>query len=86
LDPAEEKGEIDAFVATGEVADPPGPLVVMAVTLLAADAAARFFRRRCRVITTARESPKRPRTLGRGLKPGNRYRSWSTLKVAIAKA
>jgi uncharacterized protein (UPF0548 family) len=80
------KGEIDAFVATGEIADPSGPLVVMAVILLAADAAARFFRRRCRLITTARESPKTPWTLGRGTKPGNRYRSWSNLNLAIAKA
>jgi hypothetical protein len=72
LDPAEEKGEIDAFVATGEVTDPSGPLVVMAVILLIADPAARFFRWRRRVITTARESPKRPRTCDKGTKPGKR--------------
>ena len=53
LDPANREGEIDTLVATGEIADAPGPLVVEGAMLLAADAAARFFRRRCRVMTTA---------------------------------
>jgi hypothetical protein len=72
MHPAKWKGEIDAFVAAGEIADPSRPLVVMAAILLAAAAAESFFRRRCKVITTAQRSPKTPRIVGRGAKPGNR--------------
>jgi hypothetical protein len=86
LDPAQGEDEIDTFVPTREIAHASRPFVVVAAIPLAADAAHRFFRRRWRVISTARGSPKIPRTLGRGTKPGNRKRSWSSLNFAIAKA
>src|SRR5258708_5130937 len=61
-----------AFVATGEIADMPGSLIVIAVIGATANAANRFFSRRCKEITTASGSPKRPRIVARGVKPGNR--------------
>ena len=86
LDPPQEKLEIDPFVSAREIADASSPLVVMAAIDRAADTADRFFLRRLRVMTTARGSPNSPRTLGSGTKPGIRYRSSSSLNLAIAKA
>src|SRR5438874_2823489 len=86
LDPAQKKVEIDTFVPAGEIAHASSPLVVVAAIHRPADAAGRFFRRRWRVMTTAKGLPKTPRTLGRGTKPGKRYRSWRSLNFAIAKA
>src|SRR5262249_37980697 len=71
-DPANLEVEIDPLVATGQVADAAGPLVVVRAESLSADATERFFRRRRRVMTTAKGSPKIPRTLGWGIKPGKR--------------
>jgi len=42
-----------------------------------ATAAERFFERRSRVMTRAFGSPKTPRTVGRGQKPGKAYASHS---------
>jgi hypothetical protein len=53
LDPAQEVVEIDALVATGEIADAPRPLVVARPRRLATDVANHFFRRRRRERTTA---------------------------------
>jgi hypothetical protein len=72
LDAAKLEDEVDAFVATGEVADAARPLVVMTAVHLPTDAAQSFFRRRRRVRSTAAGSPKTPRTRGRGTKPGKR--------------
>ena len=74
-DPANLEEEVDAFVATREIADPPWPLVVIRVMDFSTGPAGCFFRQRLRVISTAWESPKMPRSLGIGTKPGNRYRS-----------
>jgi hypothetical protein len=72
VDSAQRKVEIDTFVPAGEIAHASSPLVVVAAIHRAADAADRFFRRRWRLMTTAKGSPKTPRTLGRGTKPGKR--------------
>src|SRR5262245_56760749 len=72
LDPAPRVGEVDPLVATREIPGTSGSLVVVGPRHLATDAARRFFRRRWRVMTTTRGSPKTPRTRGRGTKPGNR--------------
>src|SRR5262249_42172382 len=64
LDPAPRVDEIDALVATGEVAGTPESLVVIGAIHLPADTASRFFRRRRRVMSTAKGSPKTPRTRG----------------------
>ena len=60
------------LVATGEIPGTPGSLVVVGPMYLPANAAHRFFRRRRKVMSTAKGSPKTPRTLGCGTKPGNR--------------
>jgi hypothetical protein len=85
-DSAHGEDEVNVFIATGEITDASRPLVVVAAIHRATDATNRFFRRRCKAISTALGSPKIPRTLGRGTKPGNRYRSWSRLNLAIAKS
>jgi hypothetical protein len=72
MDSAGLEVEIDPFVATGQIAGTAWSLVVVGAGGLSADAAERFFRRRWSVITTARGSPKMPRTVGRGTKPGKR--------------
>ena len=85
-DSAKAVSEVDPLVATGEVADAAGPLVVEGPVGLTTDIANRFFRRRLRVMTTAWGSPKRPRMRAWGTNPGNRYRSWRSLNLAIARA
>src|SRR5262249_13732484 len=72
LDPAQGVGEVDTFVATGEVASAAGALVVGGPRNLPAGTTGRFFRLRRRAMRTARGSPKTPWTLGWGTKPGNR--------------
>jgi hypothetical protein len=72
MNPAGLEVEVDPLVATGQVADTAWALVVIGAEGLSTDPAVRFFRRRRRVMTTARGSPKMPRTLGRGMKPGKR--------------
>jgi hypothetical protein len=72
MDPACREGKVDAPVATRQIADAAWPLVVVDAEGLSADPAERFFRRRCSEMTTARGSPKTPRSLARGTKPGKR--------------
>lgn len=72
LHPTNMEVEIDSFVSTGKVADLPRPLIVEGGRDLPTNAARRFFPRRWRVTTTARGSPKSPRTVAKGSNPGNR--------------
>src|SRR5262249_45937004 len=67
--------QVDAGVATGQVADPAPLAVVEGATGLAAGSAGRFFRWRRKDTMRALGSPKMPRTRGSGRKPGNRYAS-----------
>jgi hypothetical protein len=60
-------------VAARKVAHPADLAVVPAHLNLTATAASRFFERRLSVITRAFGSPKMPRTVGSGRKPGNEY-------------
>jgi hypothetical protein len=71
IDPTNRELEIDSAVAAGEVAHAARPLIVDAAMRGPADPAASFFRRRRSVMTTARGSPKIPRTPAKGTKPGN---------------
>ena len=71
IDPANRELEIDSAVAAGEIAHAARPLIVEAAIHRPAHPAARFFRRRRSVMTTARGSPKIPRTPAKGAKPGN---------------
>lgn len=64
--------EVDAPVASGEVANAPELAVVPAPVEGATAATAGFFVRRSRVTMRARGSPKRPRTIERGWKPEKR--------------
>ena len=72
IDPANRELEIDPPVAARDVAHAARPLVVEGARSAPADPAARFFRRRRSVMTTAHGSPKTPRTPASGTKPGNR--------------
>jgi hypothetical protein len=61
-----------------------GPSVVLAHLHVTAAPARRFFDRRSSVITRAFGSPKTPRTVGCGRKPGNQYASHSRrLRFAV---
>src|SRR5262245_61743503 len=69
--------QVDARVATGEIADTPHAPIIppeMHTTAIAAD---RFFERRIRAIMRAFASPNKPRTLVCGRKPWKAYSSWS---------
>ena len=67
--------EINAGVAARQVAHPPAFAVVPARMRFTAGATDCFFTRRLRVMTRAFGSPKTPRTVGSGWKPGNLYDS-----------
>ncbi len=69
--------QIDARVATREIANAPRASVVPARLGSTTAAADVFFERRTRVMTRAFGSPKTPRTVGCGRKPGNAYASHS---------
>src|SRR5262249_61425987 len=71
IDPANRELERGSAVAAGEVAHAARPLIVEAAMRGPTDPAAGFFRRRRSVMTTARGSPKIPRTPAEGTKPGN---------------
>ena len=62
-------------VAAGQIAHAPAFAVVPARVFLAAGATDCFFTRRLRVMTRAFGSPKTPRTVGSGRKPGKAYDS-----------
>src|SRR5262244_1305986 len=78
--------QIDPRVAAGEVAHPPHLAVVERPRRRAAEAATSFFL--CRTSRTMRAlgSPKTPRTVALGLKPGKRYVSTSRRGGRIGKA
>jgi hypothetical protein len=69
--------EIDTRIAAGQIANPTRAPVVPAQVRSTTAAAERFFERRSRVMTRAFGSPKTPRTVGRGRKPGKAYVSHS---------
>ena len=71
-------------VATRKIAHAADLPVVPAHLDVTATAAGRFFERRLSVITRAFGSPKMPRTVGCGRKPGNEYASHSRrLRFAV---
>ncbi len=69
--------EVDARIAAGQIANLTRASVVPPRLCPATAAAHRFFERRSRVMTRAFESPKTPRTVGCGRKPGKVYASHS---------
>ena len=69
--------EIDARIATGQVANPTPAPVVPAHVRSGAATARRFFQRRSTVMARTFESPKTPRTEGCERNPGNAYASHS---------
>src|SRR5262245_7940726 len=71
-------------VAAGKIAHTADLSVVPAHLDVTATATSRFFERRLSVITRAFGSPKMPRTVGCGRKPGNQYASQSRrLRFAV---
>ena len=62
--------QIDTPAAAVEITDISWRLIIKGTVGGAAHAAACFFRRRRREMTTAYGSPKMPRTVAAGLKPG----------------
>jgi hypothetical protein len=69
--------EVDTHIAAGQIANLTRAPVVPAHVGSTTAAAERFFERRSSVTTRAFGSPKTPRTVGRGRKPGNAYASHS---------
>src|SRR5215831_15195733 len=76
-DPPHLQFEENARVAARQVAHPADLAVVPTHLDVTATAAGRFFERRLSVITRAFGSPKMPRTVGAGRKPGKQYASHS---------
>src|SRR5262252_4545456 len=77
VEPSHLQFEENARVAARQVAHPADLAVVPTHLDVAATAAGRFFERRLSVITRAFGSPKMPRTVGAGRKPGKQYASHS---------
>jgi hypothetical protein len=73
LDPPEVHLEVDAVVATREIADLARLLIVPAAMGGCARPANCFFERRLSRMTRAQRSPKRPVSSRTGVKPGKRY-------------
>jgi len=73
LNPPNLEFQVHASVAAGQIARSPSPPVVPPGLHAPAAAAGRFFERRTRVMTQAFGSPKTPRTVGCGRKPGKAY-------------
>jgi hypothetical protein len=71
VDAADRALQVNAAATAIEVADPSWGLIVEGAMAEAAHAAACFFRRRRREMTTAHGSPKTPRMVAAGSKPGN---------------
>jgi len=69
--------EIDAGVGAGQIPNPARAAVVPTRVPSTTGPAGRFFERRTRMMTRAFGSPKTPRTVGSGRKPGNAYASHS---------
>ena len=78
--------QVDARVAAGEISDATGLVVVEGPLAPSAGPTRRFFPRRTRRTIRALGSPKSPRTVGSGRKPGNRYassrRRWFRIRVS----
>jgi hypothetical protein len=77
LNPPHLDFQVHTPVAAGEIANLTRPPVVPTRLRSTTAAAGRFFERRSRVMTRALGSPKTPRTVGRGRKPGKAYASHS---------
>ncbi|MEO6023538.1 MAG: hypothetical protein ABIP64_10535 [Burkholderiales bacterium] len=69
--------QVHAPVATGQIPNLPRTPVVPSAVNATAAATDRFFERRTSVMMQAFGSPKTPRTVGCGRKPGNAYASHS---------
>src|ERR1700730_6659981 len=65
--------QVDPRIATREVSYPANLVIVESPVAAPTDTTNRFFPRRSRRTTRALGSPKMPRTVARGRKPGNRY-------------
>jgi hypothetical protein len=76
-DASDHEFQVDARIPAGQIANPAQPAVVERSVTLAADAPDRFFSRRESPMTRALGSPKMPRMVVVGKKPGKRYVSWS---------
>src|SRR5262249_32732791 len=77
VDPPHLQFKENARVAARHIAHPADLAVVPTHLDVAATAAGRFFERRLSVITRAFGSPKMPRAVGSGRKPGKQYASHS---------
>jgi hypothetical protein len=75
----------NAYIPAGEVSNPSGLFVVVGTMNKPAQATRRFFSVRTSRITRALGSPKIPKTVCSGRKPGNRYVSHSLRFFAIRK-
>jgi len=78
--------QVKARVPAGKVAHEAQFVVVEGTVGCAAHSATRFFPRRESRTTRALGSPKMPRTVERGRKPGKRYVSWSLRSGRIHKS
>ena len=90
--PAEDAPRVEfeknARVSAGEIAHATDRAIVPALMLGSASTTQRFFERRLSSMMRALKSPKRPRTVATGRKPGKAYASWSRrfrVRVAIRK-
>src|SRR5713101_7457197 len=86
LHPSNLELQVHAGVAAGQIACLTHRSVVKASKGLATDATGRFFRRRRKDTMRALGSPKKPRTMGSGRKPGNRYASGRRRGFRIQKS
>src|SRR5215510_82157 len=80
--------KIDPRVSAGEIAHATDRAIIPTVMLCPAVATQRFFERRVSLMMRALKSPKRPRTVATGRKPGKAYASCSRrlrVRVAIRK-
>ena len=80
LDPPHLQFEENPRVAALQITYPPHVAIVPAHLDMTATAARSFFDRRLSLITRAFGSPKIPRTVGSGRKPGKQYASHSRLR------
>src|SRR5262249_30804982 len=80
--------EKNARVSAREIAHATDRAIIPTLMFGPADATQRFFERRLSSMMRALKSPKRPRTVATGRKPGKAYASWSRrfrVRVAIRK-
>jgi len=69
------KFEIDPRIAAGQIADAPHGAIAPALVQASTITAQRFFESRTSLMMRALRSPKMPRTVPSGRKPGNAYAS-----------